>query len=252
MRLTTPPMADMPYSADATPLITSTCPRSIGGICSSPMRSGLAAVQRQAVGQDLRVPAAKTLDPDVRTAEGGRGGLDAQAVGLVEQHRDVAWRHHQLFLDFLPRHDFDSHRLVVQPLAGARAGDHGDGLFDGRRRLQVHHDVLLRARRHLHRRGRGDVAGLHDGQLDGAAASPSPSTVPAESVWCVRAGDEDFGVCDRLVGRTNLDPNRGSLLTAHQRRYEKTDQGTGDEERLTHAALRASVPGRTRRASQLN
>ena len=35
-RLTTPPIAPAPYSADATPLITSTCPRSIGGICSSP------------------------------------------------------------------------------------------------------------------------------------------------------------------------------------------------------------------------
>src|SRR4029453_4027167 len=35
-RLTTPPIAPAPYNADATPLMTSTCPRSIGGILPSP------------------------------------------------------------------------------------------------------------------------------------------------------------------------------------------------------------------------
>src|SRR3954467_11949531 len=36
IRSTTPPRDPAPYSADATPLITSTCPRSVGGICSKP------------------------------------------------------------------------------------------------------------------------------------------------------------------------------------------------------------------------
>ena len=39
-RLTTPPMAPAPWRAEATPLITSTCPRSIGGIWSSPSPPG--------------------------------------------------------------------------------------------------------------------------------------------------------------------------------------------------------------------
>src|SRR4029077_18633103 len=36
IKLTTPPIAPEPYKAEATPFITSTWPKSIGGICKKP------------------------------------------------------------------------------------------------------------------------------------------------------------------------------------------------------------------------
>ena len=83
----------------------------------------LRAVQRQTVGEQLRIASPKPLDPDVRRAERRRGGLHAQARRFVDQHRHAAWRHHRLLVDLLLVDDFDSQRLILQPRRGSRGGD---------------------------------------------------------------------------------------------------------------------------------
>src|SRR5262245_36177285 len=85
-RFTTPPIAPAPYKADATPLITSTWPKSTGGLCSKPTLNGGASVQAD----DDRVWRSGThLD-----GHGGRRKLvfrdhDVDVTGLDVESRDT-------------------------------------------------------------------------------------------------------------------------------------------------------------------
>ncbi len=96
-------------------------------------RAGLTTIEWQTVRENLRVAPAKPLDADVRAAERRRCDLYAQAVGLVEQHRDIARRHHDLLLDFLRRHDLDAQRKIFHAATTPSRGD--DHLFFVFRRL---------------------------------------------------------------------------------------------------------------------
>ena len=97
------------------------------------------AIERQPVGQQLRVAAAQALHAHVRGAERRRRGLHAQAGGLAEQHRDRAWRHQRLLFDLLGVDDLDPQRLVLDatPGAGGRDDDRFFGFERGRRLLGV-------------------------------------------------------------------------------------------------------------------
>jgi hypothetical protein len=113
-----------------------------GGNLQEADRPRLSAVEREAVGQDLRVATAQALDAYVGGAERGGRHLHAQPARLVEEHRDVARRHEQLLLDLLAVEDLHPHRLVLEPPAAAGGGDdHLLGQLE--MRPQLHDDAGL-------------------------------------------------------------------------------------------------------------
>ncbi len=93
-------------------------------------------VERQPVGEQLRVAAAQPLNPDVGRTQRRRRRLYTQPGGLAEQHRDRPGRHQRLLLDLLAIDHLDAQRLVLQPPIRARRG-HDNALFDLGRLLAV-------------------------------------------------------------------------------------------------------------------
>ena len=103
------------------------------------------AIERQAVGQQLRVATPEPLDAHVGATERGRCGGDPHAARLVEQHRDVAGLHRRLFLDILAADHLHPRRLLADAAVAAASGGDGD---DGQRRgllVQAERDRGVRA-----------------------------------------------------------------------------------------------------------
>ena len=184
-----------------------------------------AAIEREAVAQQLRVAPVEALDAEGHAAGIGGGELRLDAAGLGKQHGDVG-RFHAAFFGqlFRPQHlNADGHVL------DARAGAGG---FD-------HHALQFEAAGfELHQGGR--VAGLGQGEGDGAC-----SIADAGKLHLLGAGGHvgQRGAAVGVGGRANAQGRNGhghagqggfSALIAHQhaqRALGHGDVGAAQEQR---------------------
>ena len=191
-------------------------------------RVSLRAVQRQAIGDELRVAAAQALNAHVGRAERRRGGLHAQARCFTQEHGDAAGRHQRLLFDLFAVDHFDAHRLILQTRVRPCRGD-DDGLFGlrnprerdphGRRAVSVH------AR---HGVSQADVLGPRQlmsyspgGTSNAARPCASEITVrpftTTDAPWRGRSSD--------TTSTRSVEPGRASCASARRKEEEKRRGG---------------------------
>ncbi len=163
----------------------------------------LLAEERESVRQEARVPSAHSLNADARGAKRRRCRLHAQSAHLVQQHHNVAGRHHRFFVDLFRVQHLDAHRLVLDAAVGP-CRRYRDGFLNRGNLLELDLDRLLLAG------GDGDSGcqrreSLFDSDdLDGAWRDRNDSE-PSRVGLVGRSADDNVRVAHRAGVRSHLD-----------------------------------------------